>query len=199
VNNHSENKLNKVKHWKWLLNFCPYIRAIFIVGSVGGGYAKKQSDIDFLIIVKNGRIFTARAILTFITQIFYLRRNKNKITNRFCLNHYLTEDNLKLPYKSEYDKKMYTLGLQVLFDKNNLYQKFLFANNFNNQKINFQKLRKVKNRIIGDFFERILKKLQIRKIKNNIATKTGKGIIIANDKQLQFHPEAKSGINVREI
>jgi len=199
VNQESLKKLNKVKNWKWLLYRCPYIRAIFIVGSVGFGYATKNSDIDFLIIVKNGRIFTARAFLTVITQIFGLRRNGNKIANRFCLNHYLTEDNLKLPYKSEYDKKSYTLGLQVLFDKNNLYQKFLSANHFNNRELSFQKLRKVKNMRAGDIFERILKKLQIRKIKNNIATKTLKGIIIANDKQLQFHPEAKSGINVREI
>ena len=134
-----------------------------------------------------------------VTKIFGLRRHKNKIANRFCLNHYLTESNLELPYKSEYDKKFYTKELKVLFDKDGFYEEFLIANGFNFRRLSLRKLGECKNWKIGDFLENILKKWQIRKIRNNPLTKLNKGIIIANNKQMQFHPEAKSGIYIRDI
>lgn len=199
MNQESLKKLNKANYWKIILKKCPYIRAIFIVGSVGMGNARLESDIDFLIIVKDGRIFMARAILSFVTQIFALRRNNKKVANRFCLNHYLTESNLELPYKNEYDKNLYTNGLKVLFDKDNFYEKFLSANNFGFQKFNFKKSKKYKNYKICDFLEKKLKKWQIKKIRNNPLTKLKKGIIIANNEQMQFHPETKSGIYIRDI
>ncbi|HYD89859.1 MAG TPA: hypothetical protein VEA37_00030, partial [Flavobacterium sp.] len=74
------------------LKYVPYLRAIILSGSLAGMHTGPQSDIDFVIIVKPGRIWLARLFLTGWTQALGVRRYSNKITNRVCLSHYVAAD-----------------------------------------------------------------------------------------------------------
>ena len=53
---------------KWL-QIIPYIRMVAVSGSLAMANAKKESDIDLLIIVKNKRIWTARFFTTYFSKL----------------------------------------------------------------------------------------------------------------------------------
>lgn len=81
----------------------PFIRGIGLCGSQALGLPKPNSDIDLLIITDPKRMWFARFCVTVTLHLFGVRRYKRKITNRFCLNHYLAG-----PRPLDRDRNLYT-------------------------------------------------------------------------------------------
>ncbi len=101
------------KRWKKarfvlrLLQSTPFVRGIFLSGSFAIGNIRQDSDIDLLIVAKKGRIWMCRFFVTFLLAILGQRRHGDKIAGKFCLNHYITEDSLKLNIPSLYNAQTY--------------------------------------------------------------------------------------------
>lgn len=94
--------LNRAKRTARFLSYAPFIRAVLLNGSIVTGSETKESDIDFLIIAKRGRLYTTRFFATFLTGLAGYRRKGKKIKGRICLNCYLSDNKLDI---SPYDKK----------------------------------------------------------------------------------------------
>jgi len=92
-----QRRLQKARNFLLLAKFLPFIRGILVTGSLAGGYSKETSDIDFWVITKKDRIFLGRLFITGLSQILGIRRHGNKITDRICLNYYLTEGSDPIP------------------------------------------------------------------------------------------------------
>lgn len=87
-----EEKLwKKVERWKFLFKFVPFLRKIYVCNSLSFGLVDEKSDIDLFVVTKNGRLFTARAVLTLILQVFGLRRHGRLVAGRFCLSFFADE------------------------------------------------------------------------------------------------------------
>ena len=82
------------KKMRWI----PFVRAVFLCNTVASGGVSEESDIDVFIIVRKGRMWLTRFLVTFIVGLFGLRRNKRQVANRICLSFYVTDDNLDLSY-----------------------------------------------------------------------------------------------------
>jgi len=211
---------NKIASRKWkkarriikLFQVIPFIRMVAISGSLAMDNTKENSDIDLLIITKTGRIWTCRGLITVFSHLIGKRRHGNLTKDRICLNHYLTEKSLKIPYKSLYNAQTYSHLISVLEIKDNLYKKFQKSNKWINNYLSFYPveekgyLRKIKlnyffksirefkefilDGLIGNFIEFILKKIQQRRIGKDPLTYQSGGRVVFSNKQLEFHPNS---------
>jgi len=204
----------KWKKAKWVIRFLqiiPYIRMVVVSGSLAMNNTKEESDIDLLIIVKAGRIWTCRAFTTLFIHMIGQRRHGNLTKNRFCLNHYITDQSLEIPWQSLYNAQTYS-HLVLIWEKKGLYKKFQKANQWiNNYLVNypiiekgylttiesnklFKFIRKFREKILdtwfGNVLEYFLKKIQEGKIRKEPLTYKAGGRVIFNDKQLEFHPDS---------
>lgn len=86
----------KVKKYAWLFRLVPFIRMVAVCNTLAFDAGKKDSDIDLFIVTARNRMFTTRLFLTFLCHIFGVRRHGDKISNRFCLSFFVSEENLDL-------------------------------------------------------------------------------------------------------
>lgn len=79
-----------------ILAYLPYVRLVALCNTVAFHTAQAQSDIDLLIIVRRGRLWFTRFLVTVAVSVLRLRRHGQKIANRICLSFYLGDDYLNL-------------------------------------------------------------------------------------------------------
>jgi len=213
-------KQHKIADRKWkkarraikLFQMIPFVRMVAVSGSLAMNNTRENSDIDLLIVTKTGRIWTCRGLITIFSHLIGKRRHGVLTKDRFCLNHYLTEKSLKIPYKSLYNAQTYAHLTLFWQSKNDLYKRFQKANQWVSEYLTFypiiQKgyLREIKsnyffkdirelkefilNGAIGNFTEFILKKIQQARIKKDPLTYQSGGRVVFSDNQLEFHPNS---------
>lgn len=191
-----------------------FLSGVEMVGVCNNFLYKKESDIDFFIIVSPRRMWLTRALVTIILHFFKLRRHGKKITNRICLSFYTTKDNLNLENLAlkDIDPYFYHWFLDLTpiygqetyeeFFKENNWLKNIFPNSFHKKmcdqktvKDNFLTLfGRINGRIIlagfiGDFLEKFAKKIQLKKMSYNLNSLSAKNDsrVIIDDKILKFH------------
>jgi predicted nucleotidyltransferase len=108
----------------------PFVRAVFISGSLSKNSSEEISDIDFMIVTKTGRLWISRTLLILFKKIFLLNSYKY-----FCLNYFITEDNLEIPFKNvftatevAYIKSTFNTELMNRFVLSNKWIKDYFPN-----------------------------------------------------------------------
>jgi hypothetical protein len=92
----NERRASKMlKHARWVsffLKHVPFVRAVFITGSLSKHVAPKKSDIDFMIIAELNRLWICKMILTGFRRIFLFNSKKY-----FCINLMVTEKAISFP------------------------------------------------------------------------------------------------------
>lgn len=192
--------LLKMVSW---LNFLPYIKMIGVSGRMAMKNAQDRSDFDVCIMLKQGKIFTGRALITFLMQILGLRRHGQKVRDRICLNHFITDD-FFVAGKDLFSANDYTFLIPIygfenflkFQEKNEWIKKFKpnFSLNIKNMKKieddSFSRLIKfiLEKALDFNIIEDSLKKWQVKKIKNNPKTSQAGSIIICEDNELAFWP-----------
>lgn len=86
-------KLNRIVFW---LRSLPFVRMIAVTGRLAMKNAEIKSDLDLLIVLRSGRIWIGRTLVTLFSHLIGKRRYADKIRDRVCLNHFMTEDALDL-------------------------------------------------------------------------------------------------------
>lgn len=113
-----------------LIKRFPYVRAVFVTGSLSKNSSNKQSDLDFMIITKKDRLWISRMFLMLFKKFFLLNSYKY-----FCINYFVTEDNLEIEDKNifsateiVYIKSTYNEPLMYKFINANMWIKVYFPN-----------------------------------------------------------------------
>ncbi|MDD5626949.1 MAG: hypothetical protein PHW01_03020 [Patescibacteria group bacterium] len=94
--NFSQVKWKRARRAARLLSYVPFVRMVAVCNTVAFDTAGKGSDIDFLILVQNGKMWTTRFAVTFLVSFLGLRRHHRKIADRICLSFYLADNCLDL-------------------------------------------------------------------------------------------------------
>ncbi len=212
----SRNKIADQK-WKiatrrsrWLAS-APFVQAFFASGSMALYNTDEKSDFDMFIISKAGRLYTSRTFLSLIAFLMgSLRRKGDHIApNKFCFNHYITDDSLEITHKSVFAGQTHA-NLKPVFVGEKLFYDFYGANVWINKYLyNFKPqfeyqnikvrprldgLKKIIEKIlsgrVGDWLENIFKKYQQNRIRANPMTHESGGRVIFNDCELEFHPRS---------
>jgi len=93
--NHSRRMWLAARVMTHVIKRFPFVRAVFISGSLSKNSSDKISDIDYMVVTSRGRLWIARTLLILFKKIFLLNSYKY-----FCLNYFVTEDNLEIPFKN---------------------------------------------------------------------------------------------------
>ncbi len=210
-----QNKLS-IKKWRRLreiiklLSFIPYVRMIGVTGSMSFSHPRKESDLDVLIITARNRIWLTRFLVTLVTHLLGVRRHQQKTRSRICLNHYVSEERLKVAGKSLYTALEY-LKMVPVFGKET-YNKFIKENKWladflanprtfqiqNKWLLKESKFQKISQKFfeicfdnpVGDLVEKFLGKAQEKRIKRDSLYRKPGGRVRVSRFQLEFHPDS---------
>ncbi|MBU0661485.1 hypothetical protein KKG22_04910 [Patescibacteria group bacterium] len=80
-------KMKIAKKAAKLYRYIPFVQAVYVCNQIQIG-VDKDSDIDVFIVVKQGRIWITRFLVTMITALRGIRRSNKKTTDRICLSFY---------------------------------------------------------------------------------------------------------------
>lgn len=222
----ADEKWKKIKPILALCQIIPYIRAIFVSGSLALGNTKKESDIDILVIAKYGHIWTARAFLTVFLSILGKYRQANAVADKVCANHYITNRSLAVPFHSLYNAQTYAHFFAADPISNNYMKEFKKTNdwigkylvsfdpsedkNMHNETVKkslllsfYTAIKKMLETVltpaIGNYLENKFRIFESGRIqKSGLYNKSG-GRITISDEQLEFHPDSPEKIVVEKF
>ena len=130
----SEQKLKIARRAAKLIRSIPFLKAVFVCNTAGSAQANEDSDIDFFIVTEKNRIWITRLLVTFVLELFRLRRTGKRVKNKICLSFYVTVYSLDLANLRVADDDIhfaYWLNQMLpIFDPENYYLKFLQANSW---------------------------------------------------------------------
>ena len=176
----------------WFLRFVASVRMIAVCNNVGYSNGSKDSDIDFFIIVKQGRLWWSRLVITLMTHFLGIRRHGVKIVDRVCLSFYTATDHLDLSDISLKPVDPYLVywfaTLAPIYNRQKTYEHFLKSNSWLNSYLPnlypvapsprrfvadrpyvsfFRSIDgAIANTRLGDMLEKISRFLELKKIKN---------------------------------
>jgi hypothetical protein len=84
-----------VKGARLLYQF-PFVRAVFISGSLSKRCADEKADIDYFIVTSANRLWIARTCMHLFKKLTYLRGHQH----RYCMNYYVDEEALEIKEKN---------------------------------------------------------------------------------------------------
>lgn len=172
----SAPQLASAKQLAKSLGHIPGVLAIYVTGSLAMSNSNRDSDIDFMVITQDNRLWTTRFLLTIYTTITGLRRTpgSKQNTGKLCLNLYLSPKSYLLPASKQSHYTAYELIQAIpLYDPMDTHSHLLSANSWiKNYLPNFP-LPKLKNNspifdIPYSIFETMAYHLQLFYMKNKI-------------------------------
>ncbi|MBI3510218.1 MAG: nucleotidyltransferase domain-containing protein [Bacteroidetes bacterium] len=82
----------KAKRFSSFISSFPFVEAVFISGSLSKGTMDRNSDIDYFIITRPGRLWVARTFLVLFKKVFLLNSKKY-----FCVNYFVDSHDMSIP------------------------------------------------------------------------------------------------------
>lgn len=178
----SITKLRKLKFWAKVFTLVPYVRGVFLTGTLSMKNTKQDSDWDILMVLAKGRIWLGRLFLGGILQLIGKRRHGGKVKERFCLNHYITDNGLILEEQNEFSANFVSTSMPILGGA--IYKKFLQMNefwiqgikpNYLKEEISENDVESLENKGIKQKIQKLieifLEKTGVAKIGNDLAKK----------------------------
>lgn len=213
----SERKFGIIKKAVRFLKFVPFVRMIAVTGRMAMKNADKKSDLDLLIAIKDKKIFTGRILVTFLVHVLGIRRYGRKISDRICLNYFMTDKNMRSGLDELFSSSEHSEALHLFASSEysfvypvfgwEIFQKFQKENRWiGNWKINYcpdeiaglklikkteisKTIRKIGEALLNfNFIEKFLKKWQMRRIMNDPRTHKTGSFVTASDRELIFLP-----------
>ena len=82
------------RYFSWL-SALPFIRQVSVINSLALGTADADSDIDFFVVTKPGRLYFVRSVVIVLFRLLGGYKTREKIKDRFCFGFFVDADNLK--------------------------------------------------------------------------------------------------------
>lgn len=90
----ADSLMNKaMRNGNFIAKF-PYVRAVFLSGSISKGYMGENADIDYFVVTKPNRLWVARSMLMLYKKLFLFNSHRF-----FCINYFISSDYLEVEEK----------------------------------------------------------------------------------------------------
>ncbi len=209
----SAQKWRKCLRLAYWLQLAPWIRGMFVSGSLALGTTTEESDFDILVLVQPNRLYLSRLILSGLATLLGARRTRYEAfaPNKFCFNHYITTDSLHIDHESLYNAQTYARLVPMMvspdlsakfFAKNLWINKYLY--NFTPHQHTIRRTVRA-NRFfvgiakaieilfsgeVGDKLENWSRHYQQDRISKNPITHAPGGRVVYTNTELEFHPHS---------
>jgi len=215
--NETDMKFKKTRWAFRILRFVPFVQVVFASGSMALGNSVADSDVDVLIVLKGGRIWTGRFLVTALLHMLGARRHGKRIANRVCLNHFVIDSAPAIPFRTMYTARLYTSVVPLIVNDKNAEQHFFDENSWmfdflsaasrklvppvSVRTLSDDGITRLVRRFLefllggagGNGVEWFLRAIQQRHIRINPLTASRQGHVVANDSMMSFHPESREG------
>lgn len=91
----SSHFYKKAKRYSTLINRFPFVRGVYVSGSLSKDWADNTTDVDYFIITSPQRLWICRTLLILFKKIFLLNSRKY-----FCLNYFIDTSSLEIEEKN---------------------------------------------------------------------------------------------------
>lgn len=170
---------------------------VCVCGSVAWGTADDESDIDFCIVVRSGRIWSTRLVIAGVLEVFGLRPREGKTRDQLCTSFFVTEDALDLSplalrgEAGQIDDPLlakWVATMQPIVDRDDTFQKFQRANRWGDPSSS-SPLEEGGAKEGGSWFEHFAKRYQLSHMSPRIAEESSKPNtnVILSDTILKLH------------
>lgn len=199
------------------LQAIPFIKMIAVCNSLAINNSKADADIDFFIVIRQGRIWLTRLLITLMVWSKREWRHKDKIANKICLSFYITDNamNLESIAIKPYDIYLanWIAQLRPVYCENQIYRDFIVKNLWvRNYLANFGKIpnyfhpefkknkflsssktieEKILQGFLGNITEKLLRFFQKNRIKRKLKPHKIPTAVVVSDKMLKFHENDK--------
>lgn len=189
-----------------LLRFVPFVRMVFLTGSLAMKNGDRESDWDLLLVLRGGHIWMGRLVTVLLLQLLGKRRHGPHVRDRACLNHWITDRTLTIGLHDLFSAHEYSWAVPLYATSG--YGRFLHANGWISR---FQPhyeseplpprwclsdgriagiIRGIGEILLGDpALERLAGRLQRSKIRRNPKSTWPGSYIVADDSALVFLPK----------
>ncbi|MCQ4142450.1 nucleotidyltransferase domain-containing protein [Chryseobacterium sp. EO14] len=120
----ANSKILNAKKNANIIYWFPFVRAVFISGSLSKGFADEHSDMDFFIITEKKRLWIARTLLHIFKKITFLFRKQHN----FCMNYFIDSSELQLEEKNIFTA--YEIATLIPCRGAEIYGNFIKANSW---------------------------------------------------------------------
>lgn len=206
----AEKFWGRVRQYGQYITQVPFVEMVAVCNNLAYDNATELSDIDLFIVIKKGRMWLARLIITLILQFHGVRRHGNNITGRFCLSFFITPEKLNMeplllhpedPYMAYWTKLLMPIygekAYQQFMDENRswLYQKYGFSfGELAKKHFSFRKNSKTKrfwefifSGRLGNLCEWLLKKTFKKRTLAKSHQLGPEANVVVTDDMLKFH------------
>jgi predicted nucleotidyltransferase len=204
----SSAKLKRVRTLARLLSLVPFVRMVGVTGSLAMKSGDRESDWDLFVVLRAGRIWVGRTLLTGFLHVIGKRRHGKYHRDRACLNYYVSEDALEISTKDLFSAHEYRFLIPVVGEE--VFRRFELKNRWIREfKPGFRptellplwylrepdaapSVRQLfENLFDFTFLESWLSSWQKKKIARNPKTRIKGGHIEATDRALIFLPKPR--------
>ncbi|MBK7856788.1 MAG: nucleotidyltransferase domain-containing protein [Bacteroidetes bacterium] len=91
----AERIMPKARLFSRIISWFPFVKGVFISGSLSKGVLKEDGDIDYFIVTSGNRLWICRSLLILFKKVFLFNSHKY-----FCLNYFVDENNLTIQEKN---------------------------------------------------------------------------------------------------
>lgn len=130
----AEKKMRIAKRAARLVSYIPFVRGVYLCNTVSFGVPKHESDVDFFIVLKHGRMWIGRLLVTGVLELFKMRRSKDDVKDKICLSFYISDERLNLADIALSRDDIYLVywltHLVPLFDSHKTYARVRAANHW---------------------------------------------------------------------
>ncbi|USN53636.1 MAG: hypothetical protein H6760_00480 [Candidatus Nomurabacteria bacterium] len=198
-----------------LLRVIPFIRMVAVCNTLALNNAREESDIDFFIIARQGRMWTMRFLTTTLLDFARIRRKGAAIKDKICLSFYVTDAAMNLePLRLQPVDPHFVYWADqfvLLYDTAAVFQDYQQANVWGKQYLPFAFSQSSQPQIrdtlltsmmkqsaewilggrIGDWFEKFFRRIQLRKMDRNVHSRAWENDsqVIISDNILKFHEQ----------
>ncbi len=96
-NHRAEQRLKTARRYSGIIAYFPFVRGVFISGSISKGYAAPDDDIDYFIVTAPRRLWLVRSLLTLFKKVFLANAYRN-----FCINYFVDSDHLSIKQQNRF-------------------------------------------------------------------------------------------------
>lgn len=213
----NQRKVARARRAARLISWLPFWRLVAVVNTAAADNSAPESDIDWLIVAKKGRLWTTRFLITAWLFLFGRWRHGRQVSDRICLSFFLADDALnleclRLPQGDIYLTYWMTQLVPLLAHKDTL-NHFLESNSWvKNELANWDtryllhdrrgletgavtqlirgQLEKILSGKLGETMEKFLRRLQFSKIAKREASRPSRetpNAVVISDQMLKFH------------